>query len=155
MPAPQSVSSAAFAAAALAGPAETCPPSVGQEQDEQSVALFQQSWQVGLKTRMVGLFWWVAVLACWRTLLACAACCGGRSVGFRPTRRMCPAVLHWQTYQKLLEVDVLEHGLLYQAVQQQLVSLAAAAAAARAGPRGLRLLDLGCGDAMQVVQAVR
>lgn len=72
---------------------------------------------------------------------------------------MCHPAFPRQTYQNLLEVDFLEHGLLYQAVQQQLLSLASAAAAAAAdsadtaftaGPSGLRLLDLGCGDAMQV-----
>lgn len=120
MPSPQATntpcgaSAAGGAAATPAGTADaSCAPTVGKAQDEQSVELFQKS---------------------------------------------------WQTYQNLLEVDFLEHGLLYQAVQQQLLSLASAAAAAAAdsadtaftaGPSGLRLLDLGCGDAMQLARTLQ
>ncbi|KAL4459090.1 hypothetical protein ABPG75_013955 [Micractinium tetrahymenae] len=65
----------------------------------------------------------------------------------------------WQTYQKLLEVDFLEHNLLYQAVQQHLLSLAAAAAGpgdgSYASAGGLRLVDLGCGDALQLARTLQ
>lgn len=58
MPAPQGANAAAagaHSASATAAPAGSadprCVPSVGKEQDEQSVAIFQQSWQVGMRAK--------------------------------------------------------------------------------------------------------
>ena len=49
----------------------------------------------------------------------------------------------WQVYHKLLEVDFLEHRCLYTALQELLLGQLA-------DGRARSLLDLGCGDAMQV-----
>ena len=49
----------------------------------------------------------------------------------------------WQVYHKLLEVDFLEHRCLYTALQELLLGQLA-------DGQARSLLDLGCGDAMQV-----
>ncbi|PSC74092.1 ubiquinone biosynthesis [Micractinium conductrix] len=52
---------------------------------------------------------------------------------------------NWSTYQKLLHVDYLEHRLLYGALQRLLGDLAGGST-----HEPLAMLDLGCGDAMQI-----
>lgn len=59
----------------------------------------------------------------------------------------------WSTYHKLLEVDFLEHRALYAALRQLLLREAASTAAGAAAP--LAMLDLGCGDAMQIAGCLR
>ncbi|KAI3424133.1 hypothetical protein D9Q98_009493 [Chlorella vulgaris] len=55
----------------------------------------------------------------------------------------------WSTYHKLLEVDFLEHRALYTALRAMLL----ASFGAHATP--VAMLDLGCGDAMQIAASLR
>jgi hypothetical protein len=55
----------------------------------------------------------------------------------------------WSTYHKLLEVDFLEHRALYTALRALLL----ASFGAHANP--VAMLDLGCGDAMQIAASLR
>lgn len=82
--------------------ASAVPAAVGKEQEEESVALFQQN---------------------------------------------------WTTYQKLLHVDFLEHKLLYGQLQDVLLHLFGSSSGS--GSQGVAMLDMACGDAMQIARTLR
>lgn len=123
---------------------------LADSQSQTSVAIFQQvSHQAFLiAARHPWFLWSCRACGCNALPPGCSARC---SEAVPSWSLVFPRSQSWTTYQKLLEVDFLEHRVLYSALQEML--LRERGPAASSPP--LAWLDLGCGDAEQAAALLR